>query len=94
MVRYRCHAAIAMGKVTAPALVEIDTGSGYTTVSPYEMEVHSTRHYDGIIVIAPPGASPSLPSSVSRATLRATLAHLLHLTNLPDATQSYFIPLG
>ncbi|GEM_PF-2152739 len=88
--RYRCHAALCRGHVTAPALVTMHA-DGHVTVEPYTAEVCGTTDYNGAIVLAPPGTElpPALPPRGLTASLEALTIPPSDLRIIP-----YFIPIG
>lgn len=87
--RYRCHAALCRGHVTAPALVTMHA-DGHVTVEPYTAEVCGTTDYNGAIVLAPPGTElpPALPSGTHG------IARSLDDTPSDLRIIPYFIPIG
>lgn len=89
--RYRCHAALCAGAITAPALVTIHP-SGQAEIIPYTAETFGTIDYNGVIVMAPPGTE--LPTAISRDGITAQLRALAIPPASADTMIAHMIPLA
>lgn len=72
--RIRCHAAVADGRVTAPAIVEIGE-EGTAKVSDYNVETHSTTDFNGVIMLLPP--ETDVPGGVSAGDVKRLIEEML-----------------
>lgn len=93
--RIRCHGVVANGKVTTPAVVEIE-GDRLIGIYPDTLDTHySTAPYNGAIVVLPEKCSCSLPASLPHQGFRAALASIAPLTESASSeVEIHFIPLN
>ncbi len=92
-MRYRCHAAVAGGRITPPAIVTVTEGGSMTVEPEPPRELYSTRHYNGAIIAIPASLRHSLPQSLPPQGLRKALAAIAPLTSGSLPAEICFIPL-
>lgn len=92
-MRYRCHAAVIRGKITAPAIVTVGHDGNIVAEPEEPRELYSTRLYNGAIIAIPARLRSQLPATLPAHGFRDAVEALAPLSSGTHPVEVCFIPI-